>query len=46
MTIFLGGAFALLARLAPGFGEAPGTASALSGASSVPLVEKGDDVFA
>jgi Na+/melibiose symporter-like transporter len=46
MTIFLGGAFALLARLAPGFGEAPGTASALSGAPSVPLVEKGDDVFA
>lgn len=41
MTIFLGGAFALLAKLAPGFGEAPVTARPLGAALPATLVVEG-----
>ena len=47
LALFLGGAFALFAMLAPGFGEAGARAPALGGVTAPrPLVADGDDVYA
>jgi MFS family permease len=46
LTVFLGGAFALFASLAPGFGEAKARAASLGRGVSTPAVGEVDDVFA
>ena len=46
LTIFLGGAFALFAKLVPGFGEANVRAATLGSPARLSLAPEGDDVFA